>query len=378
MKQIRLLTAVAVTALCCALTFTGTVLGMQFQYHKTEQKFERLAQLDEYIESNYYTEFDEDDLMDTMLKGYVSGLGDRYSQYLTPDEYNALMTKESGKTIGIGVTVVRNEDGCLKIISVQENSPAQKAGLQTDDIIVSVSGKEIAQMDYEEAIAEVKGDEGSSVDLAVLRNGTKKEFSIVRETYDVVTVSSELLDGHIGYIAVSNFRENTAEQFQNALEELLKQGADALIFDMRNNGGGLLTSLEKMLDPLLPEGDIATATYHNNKTEIILKSDEKEMNLPMIVLVNGNTASAAELFSAALRDFKQAKLVGTQTFGKGIMQVTTRMEDGGGLTLTVATYQTTKSECYHGIGLAPDCIVETSETDTEDVQLEAAKKLLKS
>jgi len=378
MKQIRLLTAICVTALCCAVTFSGTVLGMQFWYHKTEQKFERLAELDGYIQNNYYTDFDENALMDTMLKGYVAGLGDRYSQYLTPDEYGALMTKEAGKTVGIGVTVIQNEEGYPQIIEVQENSPAQKAGLQKEDVLLAVNGEDIVQKGYEEAIAEIKGEEGSAVKLTVRQNGTEKEISVIRETFDIMTVSSEMLDGHIGYIAVSNFRENTAEQFQNALEELLKQGADALLFDMRNNGGGLLTSLEKMLDPLLPEGEIATATYHGNKTEVILKSDSKEMNLPMAVLVNGNTASAAELFAASLRDFKQAKLVGTQTFGKGIMQVTTTMEDGGGLTLTVATYQTTKSECYHGIGLEPDVVIEISETDTEDVQLEAAKKLFES
>ncbi|MBR1530304.1 MAG: S41 family peptidase [Oscillospiraceae bacterium] len=376
MKQIRLLTAVAVTALCCAVTFSGTVLGMQHYYHKTEQKFVRLSDLDDCIQNNYYTDFEEEALMDSMLKGYVAGLGDRYSQYLTPDEYDALMTKESGKTVGIGVTVMQNEEGYLEIISVQENSPAEKAGLQAEDVILAVSGKDVVQTGYEESIAEIKGEEGTSVELLIRRNNEEKVFSVTRETFDLMTVSSELLNEHIGYIAISNFRENTAEQFQNALEELLKQGADSLLFDVRDNGGGLLTALEQMLDPLLPEGEIATATYHGNKTEVIVKSDKQEINLPMVVLVNGNSASAAELFSASLRDFKQAKLVGTQTFGKGIMQVTTRMEDGGGLTLTVATYQTTKSECYHGVGLTPDVVVEISETDTEDVQLKAAEKLL--
>ncbi len=376
MKQIRLLTAVSVTALFCAATFTGTVLFMQHRFRTTEQKFQRLAALDDYIQANYYqTDIDENALMDSMLKGYVTGLGDRYSVYMTPEEYSALMTKEAGKTIGIGVTVMQNEEGYPRIIEVQENSPAEHAGLVPDDVILAVEGEDVLTAGYEESISKVRGEEGTAVRLTVRHDGEEKEFSIIRETFDMKSVFSKMLEEHIGYIQITSFRENTADQFQNALHELLAQGADAFIFDVRNNGGGLLSALEKMLDPILPEGDIATATYQGDKTQVVMKSDANEMNLPIAVLVNGNSASAAELFSASLRDFKQAKLVGTQTFGKGIMQVTTRMQDGGGLTLTVATYQTTKSDCYHGVGLTPDIVVEFPEDAETDIQLEAAVKL---
>lgn len=376
MKQIRLLTAVSVTALFCAATFTGTVLFMQHRFRTTEQKFQRLAALDDYIQANYYqTDIDENALMDSMLKGYVTGLGDRYSVYMTPEEYSALMTKEAGKTIGIGVTVMQNEEGYPRIIEVQENSPAEHAGLVPDDVILAVEGEDVLTAGYEESISKVRGEEGTAVRLTVRHDGEEKEFSIIRETFDMKSVFSKMLEEHIGYIQITSFRENTADQFQNALHELLAQGADAFIFDVRNNGGGLLSALEKMLDPILPEGDIATATYQGDKTQVVMKSDANEMNLPIAVLVNGNSASAAELFSASLRDFKQAKLVGTQTFGKGIMQVTTRMQDGGGLTLTVATYQTTKSDCYHGVGLTPDIVVEFPEDAETDIQLEAAVRL---
>ncbi len=376
MKQIRLLTAVSVTALFCAATFTGTVLFMQHRFRTTEQKFQRLAALDDYIQANYYqTDIDENTLMDSMLKGYVTGLGDRYSVYMTPEEYSALMTKEAGKTIGIGVTVMQNEEGYPRIIEVQENSPAEHAGLVPDDVILAVEGEDVLTAGYEESISKVRGEEGTAVRLTVRHDGEEKEFSIIRETFDMKSVFSKMLEEHIGYIQITSFRENTADQFQNALHELLAQGADAFIFDVRNNGGGLLSALEKMLDPILPEGDIATATYQGDKTQVVMKSDANEMNLPIAVLVNGNSASAAELFSASLRDFKQAKLVGTQTFGKGIMQVTTRMQDGGGLTLTVATYQTTKSDCYHGVGLTPDIVVEFPEDAETDIQLEAAVRL---
>ena len=371
MNKKNLLATAGITLLGCALTFTGTILFMQHRY----QKFERLADLDQYIQNNFYTEPDSTKLMDSMLKGYVYGLDDRYSSYMTNEEYTTMMTKEAGKTVGIGMTVTKNEDGLPVILEIQKNSPAESAGLQAGDVLLAVNGHDIAQLGYEEAISQIKGEEGVPVKLKIRHEETEKEISVARETFEVETVEYELLDKHIGYIKISSFRENTVEQFQKALEDLLSQNIDALIFDVRDNGGGLLNALEKMVDPILPEGDIATATFHGGKTKVILKSDKQELNLPMAVLVNGNSASAAELFSASLRDFKQAKLVGTQTFGKGIMQNSVRLKDGGGLTLTVATYQTTKSECYHGVGLTPDIIIEPDENSETDVQLEKAKEL---
>ena len=375
MKQIRLSTSVGITALLCALTFTGTIFFMQYRDRKLQEKYQRLSELDSFVQNNYYTEYDNDELINTMLKGYIAGLGDRYSQYMTPEEYNALQTREAGKTVGIGVTVIQNEEGYPLIMEVQKNSPAESAGLKPEDVILSVDGEDILTMDYEEAINRIKGEENTKVTLTIRHDGEEKEVSIIRRSFDMITSGGEMLDGHIGYIYITNFRENTADQFLTVLNDLIGQGADALIFDVRDDGGGLLSALEKMLDPLLPEGEIATATYHGDKTETVLKSDAEELNLPIAILVNGNTASAAELFSASLRDFKQAKLVGTQTFGKGIMQITTPVKGGGGLTLTVATYQTTKSECYHGVGLTPDIIIEPDENSETDVQLEAAKKL---
>ena len=375
MKQIRLSTSVGITALLCALTFTGTIFFMQYRDRKLQEKYQRLSELDSFVQNNYYTEYDNDELINTMLKGYIAGLGDRYSQYMTPEEYNALQTREAGKTVGIGVTVIQNEEGYPLIMEVQKNSPAESAGLKPEDVILSVDGEDILTMDYEEAINRIKGEENTKVTLTIRHDGEEKEVSIIRKSFDMITSGGEMLDGHIGYIYITNFRENTADQFLTVLNDLIGQGADALIFDVRDDGGGLLSALEKMLDPLLPEGEIATATYHGDKTETVLKSDAEELNLPIAILVNGNTASAAELFSASLRDFKQAKLVGTQTFGKGIMQITTPVKGGGGLTLTVATYQTTKSECYHGVGLTPDIIIEPDENSKTDVQLEAAKKL---
>ena len=375
MKQIQLITAVSMAVLLCSVTFTGTVFFMQYRYKKTEEKFHRLAELDYIVQQNYYTDYEEDDLIDSMLKGYISGLGDKYSNYMTPDEYGQFQVKESGQTVGIGVTVMKAEDGYPLVVEVQKDSPAEKSGILPDDKIIAVEGEDALTIGFDETISRVKGEEGTTVNITVLRNEEELKLDVARDKIEVVTAGGEMLDGHIGYIYITNFRENTSDQFLNTLNDLIEQGADALIFDVRDNGGGLLSSLEIMLDPLLPEGNIATATYHKDTEEVILKSDAEELNLPIAILVNGNTASAAELFSASLRDFKQAKLVGTQTFGKGIMQATVPLDDGGGLTLTIARYQTTKSECYHGVGLTPDIVVELDSDSETDSQLETAKKL---
>ncbi len=368
-KKVSLGVTISIAAIVCALTFIVTSFLTLRRFNTKVQavkekaeKYDRLEALDTYVRGHFYEkDLDEEALVDGILKGYVAGLNDPYSYYLTSDEYDALMDKESGKTVGIGVTVQPNEDGYLDIVEVEEGSPASDSGLEPGDVITGVDGQDIGEMEYTAAVDLVRGEENTKVRLTILRDGKETDHTITRKHFDLITVQSELLDGHIGYIRITNFRENTDEQFQEALDEMTANGADALLFDVRSNGGGLLNSLQEILDPLLPEGVIATATYQDGNTETAVYSDDSEIDLPMVVLVNGNTASAAELFSASLRDFKDAKLIGTTTYGKGVMQTTTRMADGGGLTLTVATYQTTRSECYHGVGLEPDEVVETGE-----------------
>lgn len=382
---------ISIAAIVCALTFVVTsFLTLQGFNEKVQavkekaEKYERLEALDTYVREHYYSEeLDEEALMNGILKGYVAGLDDPYSTYMTAEEYSAKMTRESGQTIGIGVTVTKADDGMIQVVSVQENSPAEEAGVQPEDRIIAVDGASVAELGYDTAVDHVKGDEGTTVSLTIDRGGKELKLRITRKSYEVVTVHSQMLEGQIGYIRISAFRENTVEQYRDALDGLVANGARGLIFDVRNNGGGLLSALSEMLDPLLPEGTIATATYQGGNTETVVTSDAEELNLPMAVLVDGNSASAAELFSASLRDFGKAKLVGTTTYGKGVMQVTRKMEDGGGLTLTVATYQTVLSECYQGVGLTPDIEVEASEeTDVEamdaatDPQLAAAISLL--
>ncbi len=369
-QKVSIGVTISIAALVCALTFIITSFVSLENFNDKVQavkekaeKYDRLEAMDTYVREHYYLdELDEDHIMDGILKGYVNGLDDPYSRYMTADEYSSLMTKEAGQQVGIGVTITFTEDSVFLITNVDENSPAEKAGLQEGDFITAVEGQAISDLGYEEAVNQVRGEEGTAVVLTIRHEDAEKDVRITRHTYEVSTVSSQMLDNQIGYIRITAFRENSSNQFQDALDSLVSAGAQGIIFDVRDNGGGVLTALEKMLNPLLPTGVIATATYQGGRTEdIVTVTDTNELNLPMVVLVNGNTASAAELFSASLRDFKSVKLVGTQTFGKGIMQSTVKMTDGGGLTLTVATYQTTRSDNYHGVGLAPDIMIEAGE-----------------
>ncbi|MBR2088150.1 MAG: S41 family peptidase, partial [Oscillospiraceae bacterium] len=374
-------------AIVCALTFIVTsFISLQRFNTKVQavkekaEKYSRLEVLDTYVREHYYqSDLDEDGLMNGILKGYVAGLNDPYSVYMTEEEYASMKMRDSGREVGIGVTIVQNAEGYAEIVEVQEGSPAEQGGLKVGDVIVAVEGKDLKEAGYEESINNVRGEPDTKVRLTIRRKEKDSEFTITRRDFELKTIKSELLEGHIGYIRIRAFRENTDEQFQAAMDDLIANGADALLFDVRNNGGGLLDTLQTMLDPLLPEGVIATATYQNGESETVISSDDVETDLPIVILVNGKSASASELFSASLRDFKNAKLIGTQTYGKGVMQNMVPMPDGGGLNLTVATYQTTKSECYHGVGLTPDEVVEPSDdTDVDaidpgtDPQLTAA------
>lgn len=344
----------------CAVLAAGTGVGI-YRNWRTQETYGDLAQLAATVDQNYYTDVDTEKTMQGAMKGYVAGLDDPYSQYMTAEEYSAYQTEEAGQTVGIGVTVQQTEDGYLRVVSVNADSPADKAGVQSEDVLIAADDQDIAELGYQGAVEAVRGDEGTTVQLTVKRGSETLKLDVKRESMEVTTAQGEMLDGDIGYIRISSFKGNTPEQFQAIFDQLVSDGAKALVFDLRDDGGGLVDALEKILDPLLPEGDIAIATYRDGTTKTLVQSDAEECDLPMTVIVNGNTASAAELFTASLHDFGKASVVGTQTFGKGIMQVTQAMPSGGALTLTVATYQTTKGECYHKVGITPDEVVEPGE-----------------
>lgn len=378
-KQLSIGFAVSVTALASALTFVLTLSYSRKTFNeqitevdRLSAKYQRLEELDEKIQAEYYTDVPTDDVIEGMLAGYVEGLGDRYSTYRSAEDYAAYEDSNAGIYTGIGITVQKNDEGNAEVLAVSPDSSADRAGIVAGDEVVEVEGVSVKES-YREAIDLIGGELGTSVKIRVRKKSTDsvERLSLLRAQIDEETVTYKLLYNRIGYISISKFRTVTVQQFQEARESLLKQGAKGLIFDVRDNGGGVLSALEQIVDPMLPEGDLAFAHDREGNATTILKSDAEFDQMPYVILVNGNSASAAELFACVLRDYADAILVGEKTFGKGIMQTTFQLSSGG-LTLTTATYETGITPCYHGVGLEPDILSEADPESEEDVQLNAA------
>jgi carboxyl-terminal processing protease len=361
--------------------YLGVAYGRtMFSLAKTLKEFKPFIQAESFVSSSFYTDYDTDTLVDSALQGYVSGLDDKYSRYESPTEFNQSQIKDAGQSIGIGITVMLRDDGYMDIKEVNADTPAEKAGLKADDIIKSIDGNDVAETGYEDSVALIKdGDDNTSVELEVLRDGETLNITVTRTVMDVDTAVGEMLDGNIGYIQITHFYTNTPDQFNAVYQDLLSQGAKAFIFDLRNNTGGYTTSVEGCLNDLVPQGDIAEATYKNGSTRTIIKStSEDTITVPSVIITNGMTASAGEIFSSAMRELAGSILVGENTYGKGVMQVTQPLSNGGAVVLTVATYNIIGKECYHGVGLAPDYEVTLTEDDTEDTQFNKAVEVINS
>ncbi len=383
-KKISLGLALSLMAIASAVTFILTSFFSLQSFNKQvtdvnekSKKYNSLQLLDSFVRENYYGDIDESDLNNGILKGYVQGIDDKYSRYLSEDEYITEQSENEGEIVGLGLTLMEDDSGYIRIAQIMPDSPSSDAGLVEGDIIVAIDGTDVIEAGFYESVDAMRGSEGSSITMTIRREGVDTDFTFTRRAIEVVTVEGEMLSGFIGYIRINSFKKNTSEQFIETLQRLTSNGAKAIIFDLRDNEGGLVTSLEECLDPLLPEGVIATAEYKDGHTETIVYSDENELELPMVVLVNENTASSAELFAAALRDFRQSMIIGTVTYGKGVMQTTTEFDNGGAVVLTVAEIKTTKSASYNGIGIVPDELVEAADDGT-DPQYDAAVELVNS
>ncbi len=377
-KKISLGLALSLIAVSIAVTFILTsFFSLQsfntkvVDVNEKAKKYTALQALDSYVRDNYYGDINENTLSDGIMKGYVSGIDDKYSRYLTEEEYLTEQNDNSGTLVGLGLTIAEDESGYIRISEIISDSPATDSGLLENDIIIAIDGVDVKDIGFAEAADAMRGTEGSPISLTIRRDGKDTEYSFTRRSIEVTTVEAEMLGNYVGYIKISGFKQNTPQQFIDALERLTANGATSLVFDLRDNGGGLVSALSECLDPLLPEGVVATAEYKDGHSETLVYSDASELNMPMAVIVNENTASAAELFAASLRDFGKAPLVGSQTYGKGVMQTTTELENGGAVILTVAEYKTAYSECYDGIGLTPDVPVE-NDVEGFDAQYSAA------
>ncbi len=379
----------SVLLVVCGVLITIAVLNIylgiaygrtMFSLAKTLKEFKPFIQAENFVSSSFYTDYDNDTLVDATVDGYISGLDDKYSRYESPTEFNQSQIKDAGQSIGIGITVMLRDDGYMDIKEVSADTPAEKAGLKADDIIKAIDGNDVAETGYEDSVALIKdGDDNTSVELEILRGDETLNITVNRTVMDVDTAVGKMLDGDIGYIQIAHFYTNTPDQFNEVYQDLLSQGAKAFIFDLRNNTGGYTTSVEGCLNDLVPEGDIAEATYKNGSTRTIIKStSEDTITVPSVIITNGMTASAGEIFSSAMRELAGSVLVGENTYGKGVMQVTQPLSNGGAVVLTVATYNIIGKECYHGVGLAPDYEVTLTEDDTEDTQFNKAVEVINS
>ena len=322
---------------------------------------QKASTIEKYIDAYYLDDINKDKMENSIYKGIVNGLGDDYAEYYTAEEYAEIMEKTSGTFYGIGAYVTQNTDtGAITIVKPMKNSPAEKAGLKAGDIIYAINDERVSGKDLSAVLAQIKGEEGSKVKLTIVRSRENDylTFSVKRAKIQEDTVSYTMLNDKIGYIQITGFEEVTPNQFSTAVNALEKEKMEALILDLRDNGGGLLKSAVSMLDRVMSKGMVVYTKDKQGVSEKFYAEDVKHVSVPMAVLVNGNSASASEVFSGALQDKKKAKLIGTKTFGKGIVQTIFDLQDGSSLKMTTSKYYTPSGRNIHGTGLEPDIKVE--------------------
>ena len=346
-----------------------------------------LLQANRLITEKFVGDYDETAHREATLEAMVDSLGDRWSYYLTPQEYQQVQDTRSNSYVGIGVTVSRDEPDGLLILSVTQGGPAQEAGLTAGEIIRAVDGTPVTEETREDCVTAIKGAEGTTVRLEVEgTDGLCRTVEVERRTVRGITAAWEMVAGNVGHITIQNFYSGTADLVRQGVEELTAQGAKALVLDVRNNPGGYVTELTEILDLLLPEGDIFISRSYDGK-EKVYTSDAACVDLPLAVLVNGDSYSAAEFLAAQLRESAGAVVAGTRTCGKGYSQMLYRLYDGSAIGLSTARYYTGGGESLIGVGLEPDPAVELTEEAKarllvgelpyeEDLQLQAAIKAL--
>ena len=314
---------------------------------------QKASTIEKYIDAYYLDDINKDKMENSIYKGIVNGLGDDYAEYYTAEEYAEIMEKTSGTFYGIGAYVTQNTDtGAITIVKPMKNSPG--------DIIYAINDERVSGKDLSAVLAQIKGEEGSKVKLTIVRSRENDylTFSVKRAKIQEDTVSYTMLNDKIGYIQITGFEEVTPNQFSTAVNALEKEKMEALILDLRDNGGGLLKSAVSMLDRVMSKGMVVYTKDKQGVSEKFYAEDVKHVSVPMAVLVNGNSASASEVFSGALQDKKKAKLIGTKTFGKGIVQTIFDLQDGSALKMTTSKYYTPSGRNIHGTGLEPDIKVE--------------------
>lgn len=375
-KRIPLGVAISLIAIGCAITFvlTWTVslnvynskISTADQY---EGVYEKLREIDAVVRNNYIgaDSINNDAIENGIVNGYVGGIGDKYASYLQANSYYELQQNSGGVVSGAGIVAKGDGSGYLVVTNVYKNSSAYINGIKIGDVITEIDGRSLLTMEEDDALDKISGEIGSKLTMKLLRDGEEISVSLIRQQIDIESVTGEMLENSVGYIRITTFNDKTAEQFAGALNSLKDKKMKALILDVRQNGGGVIAPLKSMLNRLLPTCVAATAEYANGVKKTLIETDSvTSVGVPIAVLVDGGTASAAELFAVALRDEGNAVLIGTQTYGKAVLQGTYSFPDGTALTISNAKIIPSKSEPYDGIGLKPDYVTELPAGSTLD------------
>lgn len=377
------LTFVASTVLYFAL---GSNIVYFLSNNQTADGIAKLNRIDRLVDKYFYGDIDKKEMQDWAYAGYLAGLDDPYTEYISPDEYNSFTETSTGNYTGIGVEVTKNGEETV-ISDIFEGTPAEKAGLLPNDIIKKIDGKDMVGKPLSEISSTIKEYAGKTFAISIERDGKMTDVNVVPGEIETVQVSGKMLDGGISYIRISMFEGHCTEQLKTALDNAKNSGAKGIIFDVRNNPGGALDIITNCVDQILDEGIILTVRDKNGKEEVYKAKDKEKIDLPIVILTNAQTASAAEVFTSSLHDNGKAYTVGTKTYGKGVVQTVFDLGDRSIAKITTAKYFTPKNVCIDKIGLEPDKKVELDEKykkmsvkyipDGEDAQLITAVEVMK-
>ena len=399
-KRFKIYKIVMLVILVAFITFLLTTIGM-YQYFTKSGSGQKIistssenqdiaSELSKYkkiIDKYFLGNVDEEKLKEGAIKGYIEGLDDQYTEYISKDDMKDYLEDTTGNFVGIGIYMTKDTSANkIMVLSPIKGSPAEKAGILPGDYIISVDGVTYTADDMSVAVNKIKGEVGSSVKIEILRNSETKTFEIKRENIKVNPVEGKVLENNIGYIEFSSFDEGTADDFKAKYEELAKKGIKSLVIDLRNNGGGIVSEALQIADYILDKDDVVLYEVDKNNKEEIEKSENAPIiNMPIVLLTNGNTASSSEILAGALKDHGKAKIVGTKTYGKGVIQQLLTLPDGSGLKITSEEYLTPNKTKINKIGIEPDEKVELPDSvknvltveQKDDTQLQKAIEILK-
>ena len=391
-KVYKIIMLIIMTAL---VTFMITSIGMYNFYTKTSkgkqeiiQKIEipnslealdvKIQGINEYLDDYYIGEIDKEKMIESAVKGYVEGLQDAYTEYLTKEEYDELLVSVKGDYVGIGIYMTMDSNNNIVVLMPIEGSPAEKEGLETGDIILSINGESCSEMDLNIASTKIKGEENTTVDLEIQRGTDILNKTIERKTVEIADSRAEVLENNIGYIELTVFDEGCAENIERYLRDFQNKGIKSVILDLRNNTGGIVSEAIELSELFVGKGNVIMRSYDKKNQETVITSSKEKMgDFELVILVNEYSASATEIVSAALQDNKAATIVGTTTFGKGVMQeILPIFNKTAALKITIEEFKTPNGNKINKVGITPDVEVELDSTSNADTQLQKAIELL--